>query len=110
MNVAVIGDREMVSGYALAGVKKARVVTDDSGIRAAIKTFLADPDLYVIIVQDTLFSLAHTFATKYESETPHFPVIVAVPGRSGPVMRGGQKQDLIRQVVGIPMGDREERT
>jgi vacuolar-type H+-ATPase subunit F/Vma7 len=110
MNVAVIGDRDMVSGYALAGVKKARFVADDGGLRAAVKTFLADSDLHVIIVQDTFFSRALLFAGKNGPEAPRLPVIVAVPGRCGPAMRGGQTQDLIRQVVGIPIGDREGRT
>jgi len=100
MKAAVIGNRNMTLGFSLAGVKKMRVVETPQETEEALKHFLVDPEVGVIILLDSLAESIRPYMDKIQVKKEVFPIVVEVPGKEGaratdPINR------LIRRAVGI---------
>ena len=62
MDIAVIGDQELVSALKLAGIRKTRVIQSDrsaaADIRKALDEYTNDPDVGVIVVLEEFTEMA----------------------------------------------------
>jgi len=100
MKAAVIGDRNMTLGFSLAGVKKARIAQTPQETEEALKHYMDDPEVGVIMLLDSLAESIRPFMNKLQGRKEVYPIIVEVPGKEGarapdPINR------LIRKAVGI---------
>ena len=64
MDIAVIGDQELVSALKLAGVRKTRVIQSErtaaADIRKALDDYTSDPDVGVIVVLEEFTEMTGT--------------------------------------------------
>lgn len=98
--IAVIGDRDTVTGFKMVGVHECATPQSPDEIRAKLLGYFRNPEVGLIIiteplakeVEDTIFEL---------SEAP-VPVILLIPDRMGST--GAYEKvlrELIRRAVGI---------
>lgn len=100
MKAAVIGDRNMTLGFSLAGVKKARIAQTPQETEEALKQYMSDPEIGVIMLLDSLAESIRPFMNKVQGRKEIYPIIVEVPGKEG--ARASDPIDrLIRKAVGI---------
>lgn len=103
MKIAVVGDRPMITGFALSGVKYSRLALTVEDAESAITGILRDPEVGVVILQDRLGAAARSRVRRQKDEVPLFPVIVEVPGSDGPVSGRVGVQALVHRIVGRPV-------
>lgn len=107
MQVAVIGDLELVSTLRLAGVRKTRSVQGEShaveDIREALKEYMSDPEVGVVMLLEEFAELARDTVSQYRQSKNVLPVIVEVPSKGGtrhPDVVGYYRQ-LSREFLGF---------
>lgn len=82
MHALVIGDRDMVTGFQLVGIKGVEVVTVDEARRTLVKA-VENFDVAIVMISED-------FSTKLRATIDELrlnriaPLIVELPGRSGP--------------------------
>ncbi len=101
MKVAVIGDMNMVMGFALTGVKKARITETPGEAEEALKQFIDDAEVGIIILLDRLAEEIRSFVTSIQERKTVYPIIIEMPGKDGPTKREDPINKLIRKAVGI---------
>ncbi|MCD5409555.1 MAG: hypothetical protein LRZ87_02165 [Methanocellales archaeon] len=101
MKVAVIGDMNMVMGFALTGVKKARIAETPEEAEEALKQFIDDAEVGIIILLDLLAEEIRSFVTNIQERKTVYPIIIEMPGKDGPIRREDPMDKLIRKAVGI---------
>jgi vacuolar-type H+-ATPase subunit F/Vma7 len=104
MKIAVVGDRLMITGFALSGVKCSRLALTVEEAEVALSGILRDPEVGVVIIQDRFGAVAHSRIHRKKDELPLFPVIVEVSGSDGPVPGRDGVQEIVHRVVGRPAG------
>lgn len=98
MHALVIGDRDMVTGFRLVGIKGIVVSTVDEARRTLFKS-VEDVDVAVIIIGED-------FSTKIRDSIDKLrldriaPLIVELPGRSGP-SGAIDMSAIVRKAIGV---------
>jgi V/A-type H+-transporting ATPase subunit F len=95
----VIGDRDTVLGFALAGVD-GEIVDSAEQTQKALTLAFQKEDLGVIIIPERTASEVRHQIDQYVYKTT-FPLIIEIPNRLGPMEGRGSIRDLIRTAVGI---------
>jgi vacuolar-type H+-ATPase subunit F/Vma7 len=87
MNIAVVGDEELVSGMRLAGVSRYHVVSggDNTGedVRQVLDSLVNDPEVGVIVMVEDYMPYAESIIKKLREEKRLTPVIIEVPSKYG---------------------------
>jgi vacuolar-type H+-ATPase subunit F/Vma7 len=87
LQVAVIGDLELVSALRLAGVRKTRAIQSErhaaDDVRAALQEYMSDPEVGVVMLLEEFAELASDTVLKYRQGKSVLPVIVEVPSKRG---------------------------
>jgi len=87
LNIAIIGDEDLVSGLRLAGVKKYHVIKDGrdirEDIRKALTELIGDPDVGIIAIQEDYVKHVEDLIGQVREEKRLTPVIVEVPSKYG---------------------------
>ena len=82
MHAIVIGDRDMVTGFQLVGIKGVEVATADEAKRTLVKA-VENIDVTIVIISED-------FSTELRATIDELrlnriaPLIIELPGRSGP--------------------------
>lgn len=100
MDVLVIGDRDTVIGFKLAGVSSALEVRNPEEAKAALKSAFQQRNVGVIMIPKKLAQEIKTFISKLTEESD-FPIIVEIPGKEGVEEEVDALRELIRKAVGI---------
>jgi V/A-type H+-transporting ATPase subunit F len=98
--IAVIGDRDTVTGFRLVGVSECAVPKSPGETRDLLYQFFKDPTMGLIIITEPL--AAEVEDTIVELSQSPIPVILLVPDRNGTT--GAYEtvlKELIRRAVGI---------
>ncbi len=98
--IAVIGDRDTVIGFRMAGVKESTIPSNPDETREALVDYFRDPDMGLIIITEPLAKTVEK--TILELSVSPVPVIVLIPDRSGST--GAYEKvlkELVRRAVGI---------
>jgi vacuolar-type H+-ATPase subunit F/Vma7 len=106
MKVAVIGDRTMVIGFGLLGVKDAKIAERPQDVEEYVRGFLGDTEIGVILLQDHLAEEIRAFLTGIQKEKRVYPIIVEIPGKGGPIEREDPIQKTVKRAVGIDISRR----
>ncbi|MHA1771349.1 MAG: V-type ATP synthase subunit F [Candidatus Thorarchaeota archaeon] len=98
--IAVIGDRDTVIGFRMAGVTESTVPQNPLETRQALQSYFSDPTMGLILITEPLAKTIEDTILNL-SEAP-IPVIILIPDRSGST--GAYEtllKELVRRAVGI---------
>ena len=104
LEVAVIGDEDLVSGLRLAGVRRYRIVKEDSEeeVRQALTEFSDDPNVGIIVILEDYLRHVKDLATTLKGRKTT-PVVVEVPSKYGTQYKDVSKyyQAYVRKFIGF---------
>jgi len=87
LNIAVIGDEDLVSGLRLAGVSIYRVIKDNhdvgEDVRQALTELIGEPEVGIIAIQEDYTKYVEDLMTQVEEGKSLTPVIIEVPSKYG---------------------------
>ena len=93
LNIAVIGDQDLVSGMRLAGASRYTIIENEGDVRGAVRNalggFMAE-DVGVIAVQEDFMTHIQDNIKKMRDEKRLFPAIIEVPSK-----RGSKVEDIL---------------
>ena len=98
--IAVIGDRDTVTGFRLVGVSECAIPKSPEETRSSLFQYFRDPGMGLIMITEPL--AAEVEDTILELSQSPVPVILLIPDRDGTT--GAYEvilKDLIRRAVGI---------
>ncbi len=85
LNIAVIGDEDLVSGLRLAGASRYHVIkgNHDAGedVRKALTELIGEPDIGVIAIQEDYTKYVEDLMTQVKESKSLTPVIIEVPSK-----------------------------
>ena len=101
MKFYVIGDKDTVLGFKLAGVG-GKIVSTPEETKEALEEAFQMEDMGVIIIPERLASSIREEVDQYVYKTT-FPLIIEIPDRLGPMEGRPAIRDLIRAAVGVSL-------
>ncbi|MFA5628774.1 MAG: V-type ATP synthase subunit F [Dehalococcoidales bacterium] len=108
LEIAVIGDKDLVSGLRLAGVRRYYVVPENDSppkeeVRTSFLNFLEDPKVGVIAIQETYTEFVRDLIEKQRDNKILTPVIIEVPSKRGEHTEDVNKyyKDYVRKFTGF---------
>ncbi len=85
--IAVIGDKDLVSGLRLAGVSRYYTIEDghdaQGDVRKALSELIHDPNVGIIVIQEDQAKYVEDLLTQVRKGKRTTPVIVEVPSKFG---------------------------
>ncbi|HEY56926.1 MAG TPA: hypothetical protein G4N90_05785 [Dehalococcoidia bacterium] len=85
LEIAVIGDEDLVSGLRLAGVRRYRIVTegDREEVRQALTELLDEPGVGIIVILEDYARHVADLVTQAQERKTSPPVVIEVPSKYG---------------------------
>ncbi len=87
LNIAVIGDEDLVSGLRLAGVSQYYVIKDNHDtaeeVRQALTELIGKPEIGIIAIQEDYSQYVVDLMTQVQEGKNLTPVIIEVPSKYG---------------------------
>jgi vacuolar-type H+-ATPase subunit F/Vma7 len=107
LDIAVIGDEELVNALRLAGISKYYMIKGDrdvrDNVRKALTELIADPDVGIVIMLEDYAQYVEDVVSQVRKGRGMTPVIVEVPSKFGtkyPDVREYYRA-LIRESIGF---------
>lgn len=107
LDIAVIGDEELVNALRLAGISKHYTIKGNhdvrDNVRKALAELIAGPDVGIVIILEDYAEYVEDLLTQVKKGKGTTPVIVEVPSKSGtkyPDIREYYRA-LIRESIGF---------
>jgi vacuolar-type H+-ATPase subunit F/Vma7 len=107
LDIAVIGDEELVNALRLAGISKHYMIKGNpdarENVREALTELLAEPDAGIVIILEDYAQYVEDLVTPVRKKKGTTPVIVEVPSKFGtkyPNIREYYRA-LIRESIGF---------
>jgi len=85
LEIAVIGDEDLVSGLRLAGVSRYRITEEGNReeIRQAITEFIDEPDVGIIVILEDYMRHVQDLVAQANEKKASPPVVLEVPSKYG---------------------------
>ena len=86
LDIAVIGDEELVNALRLAGISKYYTIKGDDvpeNVRKALAELLAEPDIGIVVMLEDYAEYVEDLVTQVKKGKGTTPVIVQVPSKFG---------------------------
>jgi vacuolar-type H+-ATPase subunit F/Vma7 len=87
LDIAVIGDEELVSALRLAGSSRYYVIKDDhdvrENVRKALAELIAEPDVGIVVMLEDYAQYVEDLLTRVRKGRAITPVIIEVPSKFG---------------------------
>ena len=85
LEIAVIGDEDLVSGLRLAGVRRYRIIEDDDKeeVRRALTEFLGEPSVGIIVILEDYAEYIGDLVAQAGEKKASAPVVIEVPSKYG---------------------------
>jgi vacuolar-type H+-ATPase subunit F/Vma7 len=107
LQLAVIGDEDLVNGMRLAGIDRCHVVKDgnqaEGDVREALRALIDDPVIAIIVLQEDYAAAGAEAIARLREARRLLPVVLPVPSRRG-ARRGdarGFYREYIRNFIGF---------
>ncbi|MEM2142629.1 MAG: V-type ATP synthase subunit F [Candidatus Thorarchaeota archaeon] len=98
--IAVIGDRETVIGFRMAGVAETSVPTSSEDARRRLLNYSRDPSIGLIMITESMAQGLED--TILELSKAPLPVILVIPQSMGPKSAHEKVlRELVRRAVGV---------
>ncbi len=107
LNIAVIGDEDLVSGLRLAGVSRYYVIKDNRDtageVRQALTELISKPEIGIIAIQEDYSQYVKDLMTQVQEGISLTPVIIEVPSKYGTKHEDVSEyyRAYIRKVIGF---------
>jgi|SRR4030042_2505123 vacuolar-type H+-ATPase subunit F/Vma7 len=107
LNIAVIGDEELVNALRLAGISKYYTIKGNHDareeVRKALAELLAEPDIGIAIILEDYAQYVEDLVTQVRRKRGMTPVIVEVPSKFGTKYPDAREyyRALIRESIGF---------
>jgi vacuolar-type H+-ATPase subunit F/Vma7 len=107
LNVAIIGDEDLVNAMRLAGVTRHHVIEDDhdieESIRKALNDLIKEPDIGIIAIQEDYAEHVQDVIERVKEEKRLTPVIIEVPSKHGTKYKDvtGYYKSYVRKFTGF---------
>lgn len=99
MNIFVIGDRDTVLGFRLAGVRGA-VVGEKDDAAVALDRALRDASNGLVLVTESIADIIRERVNMHRASAG-VPIVLEIPGASGPSPSRVPIGDIVRKAVGV---------
>ena len=85
LEIAVIGDEDLVSGLRLAGVRRYRIIEegDREEVRRALTEFIDEPDVGIIVMLEDYAEYVWDLVAQAGEKRASAPIVVEVPSKYG---------------------------
>ena len=87
LNIAIIGDEDLVSGLRLAGVGRYYVIKDSHNIgedvKKALSSLIDEPDIGIVVIQEDYVKDVEDLMAQVKQGKRLTPVIIEVPSKYG---------------------------
>ena len=100
MSYFVIGDEETVIGFRLTGIE-GRSAHTPYETRQALKVATSTEGVNIILITERLAQGIRDELERHESR--HFPLILAIPDRKGPIEGRLSIREMIKAAVGVKL-------
>jgi V/A-type H+-transporting ATPase subunit F len=101
MRISLIGDKDTVVGFQLAGVKDSHIVESPEDARVALRDLAEDKESGLIIITERLADKIRSDISEI-TEGKVTPIIVEIPDKGGPIEKKVDPiKELIKRAVGI---------
>ncbi len=91
LNIVVIGDKDLLSGLRLAGIREYYLIADNQDereqIRKALEEAVKKPDTGIVVISEDYLKYVEDIVSRVKKGNTAIPVIVEVPSKSGTVYR-----------------------
>ncbi|MCL6089385.1 MAG: hypothetical protein M1530_04465 [Candidatus Marsarchaeota archaeon] len=101
-SIAVIGGGSLRTGFRLAGLTHLHPAPTPAEAEATLSQLMADPKIGIIIVEERLLESAD-WRLRKKIEAAAKPVVVAVPGRTGPLEQSESIAKLVKRALGFDL-------
>lgn len=106
--VAVVGERETVVGFALAGVSRLHVHSSREESLRVLRELLRDEGVGLILVTHRVAEeLGEEFRRMVREKGP-FPMVLRIPDRTGYRPERDELEEMVRRTVGAEVVVRKE--
>jgi vacuolar-type H+-ATPase subunit F/Vma7 len=105
MKIAVIGDRHMVRGFALAGIKEGTIAESPQETLSALEHYLSLSDIGIIILWERLAADIQPFLMGLLDGNRIYPMIVTVPGKVMSPYGDAHLKNILHKAVGMEIWD-----
>jgi len=101
MKISLIGDKDTVVGFQLAGVKDARIVDGPEEAKTALRSLAKEEDSGLIIMTEKLADKVRDDITEV-TEGKVMPIIVEIPDKGGSIEKKVDPiKELVKRAVGV---------
>jgi V/A-type H+-transporting ATPase subunit F len=85
LEIAVVGDEDLVSSMRLAGVRRYRIVTegDKEEVRQALTELLDEPGVGIIVILEDYMEYVADLISQAQERKTSPPVVIEVPSKYG---------------------------
>ena len=107
LNIAIIGNEDLVNGLRLAGVKRYCVIKDDHNaeeeVRQALTELVGEAEIGIIAIQEDYTKYVEDLIAQVQQRKDLTPVITEVPSKYGTKYQDvtGYYKAFIRKFVGF---------
>ena len=107
LDIAIIGNEDLVNGLRLAGISQCFVIKGEhnigENIREALIGLLDKPDVGIVVIQEDYVKYIEDLALKLKRDNKITPVIVEVPSQYGTKYRDVTEyyKEYIRDFIGF---------
>ncbi|AGB05165.1 archaeal/vacuolar-type H+-ATPase subunit F [Aciduliprofundum sp. MAR08-339] len=99
MKILVIGDRDMVNGFQLAGIKDVYEANDPWKIKEILDDVKFMKDVAIVIISRRMAQEIRDFLDEWKREKGIYPIILEIPDK-----KGGEFEDPMRSLVKRAIG------
>lgn len=107
LNIAVIGDEDLVNGLRLGGLSRYYVINDNRNaaedVRKAFSSLINKPEIGIVAIQEDYIQYVEDLKAKLEQDKRITPLIIDLPPKSGTKYPDVTKyyKEYIRKFIGF---------
>ncbi|MFO7984165.1 MAG: V-type ATP synthase subunit F [Desulfuromonadales bacterium] len=101
MDILVLGSEEMVAAFAMGGMS-GRTVSDRRSARDALNLDFSADKIRMLVIEEQVAEMARERVEELKLD-PEAPLIVEVPGVTGPLEERRTPLEMVRRALGIKL-------
>jgi V/A-type H+-transporting ATPase subunit F len=100
MRIVVVGDRDMVNGFQLAGIKDTYEAEDPWRVKEILNEIKDMPDVAIVIISRRIAYEIRDYINEWKKEKGIYPIILEIPDKKEVEVEDPMR-DLVRRAIGI---------
>ncbi len=100
MRIIVVGDRDMVNGFQLAGIKDTYEAEDPWRVKEILNDVKDMTDVAIVIISRRMAHEIRGYINEWKKEKGIYPIILEIPDKKEVEVEDPMR-DLVRRAIGI---------